>query len=256
MKLLLDIGNTRLKWAIWDGVRLEPGDAVSNGDCSVDRLTGLWRSVPKPESAWVASVADPALDGQVTASLRAVFGLEPTFVHSVTAACGVRNAYRKPRNLGVDRFLGLIATHAGSRQPAVVAGCGTALTLDALAADGKHLGGLIAPSPALMQRALRGNAARLGDAGEVRVVEMAVDTADAIESGTRLAAVALIERFVGIAAGRFGAQPSLVLTGGGATSVGEHLASPHRLEPQLVLAGLARLADSGDWNPTQADALQ
>ena len=256
MKLLIDIGNTRLKWAIWDGVRLAPGNAIANGECAVERLIETWRGISGPESAWVASVADPSLDARVATSIRAAFGLELAFVHSVASACGVRNAYPHPGHLGVDRFLGMIAVHAASRQAAVIVGCGTALTLDALAADGRHLGGLIAPSPALMQRALRGNAARLGDAGEVHVVEMADDTADAIESGTRLAAVALIERFVAVAVKRLGAQPALVLTGGGAADLSEHLTPPCTVESQLVLAGLARLADSGEWKPTRAGTLK
>ena len=245
MKLLIDLGNTRLKWALWDGAVLRPGAAVAHaGDQSVD-FAALWKDVESMDSVWVASVVAPALDDALVHALRARFSVESHFVRSRAQACGVRNAYAQPERLGVDRFLGLIAAHARAQQPSVVASCGTALTLDALAADGRHLGGLIAPGPALMQSALRGNTARLGESGAARVVELADNTTDAIESGSWLAAVALIERFVARASERFGAAPALILTGGGAQRLAEFVALPYRLDAELVLHGLARFAESG-----------
>ena len=211
MKLLIDMGNSRLKWATWDGVALQPGGAIDNDQASVEALSAVWNKLPALDSAWVASVAPPALDARVAESLQSARGLSAVFVHSVAAACGVRSAYEHPRRLGVDRFLAMIAVHASGGGPSVVAGCGTALTLDAVDAHGNHLGGLIAPSPALMQAALRGATARLGEPAAVNVVEMAGDTAEAIESGTRLAAVALVERFAAVAGGKMGAAPELVL---------------------------------------------
>jgi len=128
----------------------------------------------------------------------------------------------------------------------VIAGCGTALTLDAVGADGTHLGGLIAASPALAQAALRGGAARLGSAPPGRIVERADNTADAIESGTWFAAAALVERFVARMHRHFSFAPALVLTGGGAGQLGELLQSPYRIDSELVLRGLACLAASGE----------
>jgi len=155
----------------------------------------------------------------------------------------VRNAYAEPARLGVDRFLGLVAAHAEVTGPCVLAGCGTALTLDALDADGTHLGGLIAPSPTLMLDALAGATARLARPERARVGEIADNTADALQSGTKLAAVALIERFLARAGDRFGARATLVLTGGGSADLSALLAPAHRVEPDLVLRGLARFAD-------------
>lgn len=256
MKLLIDLGNSRLKWAIWNGSVLSPAGSIADAECTAQSLADLWRSIPIPDSVWVGSVAAPALDDLVATSLRDARRIGATFVHSVANACGVRNAYPQPRNLGVDRFLGMIAVRGRGGGPCVVVGCGTGLTLDALAADGRHLGGLIAPSPALMQRALRGNAARLGQPVAAPVVEIADDTAVAIESGTQLAAVSLIERFFGTATQRMGARPELILTGGGAIQLAPHLVLPHRIEAELVLQGLARLADSGEWDPTRVDSLK
>ena len=241
MKLLVDAGNTRLKWACWDGRTLGAPHAQAHG-AEVD-LSTLFTDIQNVETAWVASVAGAALEAGLAQVLRARFGIEPVFVRSTAAACGVRSAYAQPQRLGVDRFLGLIALHAQAQGPAVIASCGTALTLDALAVDGTHLGGLIAPSPQLMREALLGNTARLGDVSRASIVEIADNTADAVESGGWLAAAALVERFFKHAVTRFGVAPTLVLGGGGAPQLSALLALPHRIDAALVLRGLAHYAD-------------
>jgi type III pantothenate kinase len=243
MKLLIDLGNTRLKWALWDGAELHSGGAIAHaGERPLD-LDSVWQQVHGAEAAWVASVAAPALDVRLKQSLSAR-GISMQFVHSSAQACGVRNAYAQPERLGVDRFLSLIAAHANAREPTVIASCGTALTLDALAADGSHLGGLIAPAPDLMRAALLGHTARLGKLeSAARIVERADNTADAVESGCWLAAAALIERFVVRSTPTLGAAPALVLSGGGATRLAELVALPSRIDSELVLRGLALFAD-------------
>jgi len=247
MKLLVDIGNTRLKWALWDGRALRaPGSLPHAQGEKVDFAT-LLDALPAIEAAWVASVAATALDAALAQALQQRCGIDAEFVRSSAAACGVRNAYAQPERLGVDRFLCLIAAHAHAREAVVIAGCGTALTLDALSADGTHLGGLIAPAPDLMRSALLGNTARLGELPPSAVVEIADNTADAVHSGTWLAAAALVERFFARAGARFGAVPALVLSGGGAAALGALLPPtlPHRIDAELVLRGLALYADSG-----------
>jgi type III pantothenate kinase len=243
MKLLVDIGNTRLKWATWAGRALGGQGAHAHGaEDNVD-FVSLFKDIPKVDAAWIASVASPVLDMALAQALRARFGIEPVFVRSSATACGVHSAYAQPERLGVDRFLGLIAVHAQAQGPAVIASCGTALTLDALAVDGTHLGGLIAPSPELMRGALLGNTARLGDVAQASIVEIADNTADAVASGSWLAATALVERFFAHAVARFGVAPMLVLGGGGAAQLGALLALPHRIDAELVLRGLACYAD-------------
>jgi type III pantothenate kinase len=241
VKLLVDIGNTRLKWACWDGAHLHAGSSIAHGE-NVD-FAALFADAPRPVDLWVASVAAPAMDAALAQFARERWQREPHFVRSSANACGVRNAYAQPERLGIDRFLGLIAVHAAQPGAAVIAGCGTALTLDALAADGTHLGGLIAPAPELMRSALLGNTARLGNLPPAEVVEIATDTAAAVMSGSWLAAAALLERFAAQAAQRLGATPALILGGGGAGALSELIALPHRIDAALVLRGLAIYAD-------------
>lgn len=245
MKLLVDIGNTRLKAALWDGRNLRPlGATVHAGAAAPIDFVDLWKDAESVDAAAVASVAAPGLEQQLRASIAARFGVEPTFVASPGAACGVRNAYAEPARLGVDRFLALVAVHAESGVASVVAGCGTALTLDAMAADGTHLGGLIAPSPALMLDALTGATARLELPRGASVSEIADNTTDAMESGAWLAATALVERFVAAVAQRLGTAPRLTLTGGGAERLAPLIAVPARIQPDLVLRGLAIYSDT------------
>ncbi|MGH8040961.1 MAG: type III pantothenate kinase, partial [Rudaea sp.] len=144
MKLLVDAGNTRLKWALWDGVALHGMAAVANADRD---WSALWRDLHGIDAIWIASVAGAAANAALERTARERFGVTPVFVASRAHGSGVHNAYAKPERLGVDRFLGLVAAHARARAAAVIAGCGTALILDAVAADGTHLGGLIAPGP-------------------------------------------------------------------------------------------------------------
>ena len=255
MKLLIDLGNSRLKWALWDGAQLQRGSTLNHAaaaasaasagaDEEVD-FSALWKDVPPPLAIWVASVASNALEQRLTHSLSEHFVSPIRLARSPVAACGVRNAYSAPARLGIDRFLGLVAVHAQAQMATVVASCGTALTLDAVGADGVHLGGLIAPAPALMRSALLDHTARLGDLQSAPIAEFADTTAAAVESGTWLAAVALVERFVARAGARFGAAPALVLTGGGARRLAPLIEHEHRIEADLVLRGLARFADSG-----------
>jgi type III pantothenate kinase len=166
MKLLIDVGNTRLKSALWNGSRLEPLGATTHA-LSVDNvdLDALWTNAGEVTAIFVASVAGTSLEQRLVQSLGRQFALVPRFATSLASACGVTNAYAQPERLGIDRFLGLIALHADQPGPCVLAGCGTALTLDALAADGTHLGGLISASPALMIDALTGGTARLARRG-------------------------------------------------------------------------------------------
>ena len=243
MKLLIDLGNSRIKWATWTGDKLRPGQALDHVEKDNVDFSPLWKNLQKPDEIWVASVASPELETSLTQSLLERYDVSPRYVRSSAGVGGVHNAYAIPERLGVDRFLGLVALHAMQPVAAVLISCGTALTLDALDGQGRHHGGLIAPSPALMRDALLDRTARIGTVERARVVEFADNTADAVESGTWLAATALVERFVTRTASRFGTPPMIVFTGGAGARLASLTGLPHRLEEHLVLRGLAVYAD-------------
>jgi type III pantothenate kinase len=245
MRLLLDLGNTRLKWAL----QAQPDGWLARG--AVDWQEGLaaalasaWAGLPRPEQVIAASVVDAAREAQVAAMAERLFACTPTWLRTPAHACGVRNAYAEPQRLGVDRFLAMVAAHADGRAPCVLAGVGTAITLDALAADGRHLGGLIAPGPRLMQQSLLDATARVRPERPGEIVELADNTADAVASGCWLAAAALVERFATRSAARFGTAPALILGGGDATPLLPLLSLPAKLSQDGVLRGLAVWANA------------
>jgi len=254
MKLLIDLGNSRLKWALWNGTQLQRGSTLTHarsGDgelaegasAAVD-FSLLWKELPPVNAIWIASVAASTLEQTLTRSLNESFAVPVRYARSPAAACGVHNAYSAPARLGIDRFLGMVAAHRENAGAAVIASCGTALALDAVGADGRHLGGLIAPAPPLMRQALLERTARLGELTAAPITEFADTTAGAVESGTWLAAVALVERFARHAHAAFGMTPALILSGGGAKRLAPLLELEHRYEPDLVLRGLSHFADA------------
>jgi len=244
MKLLLDLGNTRLKWALRDGTGWAAQGAVSWNEDIVLALHDHWRGLPALHDVVGASVVDGQREAQVAAVVSTRFGHATRWLRTPAEACGVRNAYAEPARLGVDRFLAMVAAHAEGLAPCVLAGVGTALTLDALTADGQHLGGLIAPGPQLMQQSLLGATARVHVERPGQVLDVADNTPDAVASGCWQAAAALIERFVAHMAPSLGGAPTLVLGGGDAEALLPLVSVPARLSTDSVLRGLVVWSDA------------
>lgn len=239
---LFDLGNTRLKCAplTADG---KPGPVAALGHDAAGFIDALRAHLPAHgESACLASVASPALTAAVVQVLSERFR-RISLVRTQAAFAGVRVAYAAPAKLGVDRFLALVAAHARGRGPCLIAGVGTALTLDLLDADGRHHGGRIAPSPQLMREALHRAAAQLPATGG-DYVEFASDTEDALTSGCEGAAIALIERSLRSATQTLGARPRLLIHGGGADAL-LHALPDAEISPTLVLEGVAAWARAG-----------
>lgn len=239
MRLLLDLGNTRLKWALRHGDDWRASGAVGWHEDVAGTLAAAWSGQSPPEAVFGASVVDAPREASVAACVASAFGRAPHWLRTPAEACGVRNAYAEPQRLGVDRFLAMVAARADGLAPCVLAGAGTALTLDALAADGRHLGGLIAPGPRLMQQSLLGATAQVRPAHAGTIVEAADNTADAVASGCWLAAAALIERFAARMAPALGGAPALRLGGGDAEALLPLLNLPAQLAHDSVLHGLA-----------------
>lgn len=245
MNLLVDFGNTRLKWACQIGGRFGAGGVFAHAGVALDAmLESEWSSLPPPDRVVVASVVNPQHEQVFEAVVRRLFDRPARFVRSPSHALGIVNSYAQPGRLGVDRFLALAALHADAARNRVLIGCGTALTLDALRADGVHLGGLIAPSPQLMHEALGCSTARLGKTLG-KLVEIADSTDDAVQSGCVLAAVALVERFRRHAEEVLGTPVTLSGDGGGIDELLPLLPDLQR-ERDLVLRGLALWAAHED----------
>lgn len=244
---LFDLGNTRLKCA-----PLRPdggiGEVIAVAHDGIALAPGWADALPERfEAAFVASVAPVALRVALLEALgRRCRRISRAFTQAHFG--DVTIAYPQPQGLGVDRFLALLAARARGAQPWLVVGVGTALTIDLLDAAGRHRGGRIAPSPMLMRQALHTRAAQLPERGG-RYVEFANDTDDALASGCEGAAVALIERSLRSATALLGAQPGLLLHGGGGAALQPHF-NDAVAAPTLVLQGLAR------WACVECDVLR
>ncbi len=244
MKLLVDLGNTRLKWAL-AGRGYETGSvrALEWTPRVADNLARDWSPLPRPEGVWVASVVDDAREASVAAAVHKRFGQTVHWVRTPRQACGVTTAYADPSTMGVDRFLGLVAAHVEGHAPCVLVSCGTALVVDALAAGGRHLGGLIAPGAGLMQQAVLGATARVRPREPGQLVDIATSTADALTSGSWQACAALVDRFVDRVQSRLHGEPRVLLGGGGAGVLEALLEHAVTRYPDAVLKGLAAWAD-------------
>jgi type III pantothenate kinase len=239
MKLLLDLGNTRLKWALQQGDGWLAQGSVAWDEPVEGILSEAWSTVPLPTAVYGASVVDAAREQQLAACVAGAFRAEVTWLRTPAIACGVRNAYAEPQRLGVDRFLAMVAAYADGCAPCVVVSVGTALTLDALTADGRHLGGLIAPGPQLMQQSLLDATARVRPERPGEILDLADNTADAVASGCWQAAAALVDRFATRMAGRLDGASTLILGGGDAERLAPLLSLPTQLSHDAVLRGLA-----------------
>ena len=245
MQLLIDIGNSRLKWATVVSGAIAARGAVAHAGSNIgDALLREWTALPPVRRICVASVAPLAFDTDIEATARSRFGIEPEFLRSPASALGIRSAYAEPQRLGIDRFLGLVAIHAVEKRAQVLVGVGTAMTLDALDADGTHLGGWILPSPALMRESVLARTARVGVADGV-LADFADNTADGLYSGSLHAARGAVERFVANTARELGAWPAVVLTGGGADEIAPLLPGAER-RADLVVEGLALWAGAAE----------
>lgn len=227
--LLVDLGNSRAKWA-W----LEQGQP---GAMQAGTLAELLQ-LPPPSQVWLSCVA-------ASAQLVQLQQAWPTSVchvmSSEVAAGGVINGYREPQRLGVDRWLALVAARQLCRAPQLVVDAGTALTIDLLDEFGQHKGGWILPGLQLLQRALIGGTAAVRPQGSVAVEGFGRDTAAAVGRGCQQMLLGAVRQAQ--AEGRkllaTACKPRLLLSGGDGPLLAELLAEPCLLVPDLVLRGLA-----------------
>ena len=251
MKLLLDMGNSRLKWA-WSSAEglVRAGCATHRGRDLSAVLTELLGGSDCPDEVRVANVAGSAAGAMIAEAVHVRFGLGPVFACSPDMACGITNGYRDPSQLGVDRWLAMCAAWQMFPGPLCVVDAGTAVTIDVMAADGIHSGGLILPGIALMATALRqqtGDLNRVAGpalsqgmliAGAQDRYSLGSDTASAIRLGAVRSIAALVADCLASRNGT-GEGMKLMITGGDGAQLAQVLDAPGTWCPNLVLEGLA-----------------
>ena len=242
--LAIDVGNTRLKWAQYASP--QPGAGlIAHGAVFLETIDTLadtdWKGLVPPSSMLGCVVAGEGVKRRVEEQLE-LWDIEPRWVVSAREACGVSNGYDHPNRLGVDRWVAMIgAWHRvlalGRARPVLVVMVGTAVTVDAVDAQGHFLGGLILPGFGLMLRALEmGTAGLKAPTGEA--VDFPTNTSDALMSGGANALAGAIERQHGLLSRRTGQAPLLYMTGGAAIKLAPTTGLTFETVDSLIFEGL------------------
>jgi type III pantothenate kinase len=249
MRLLaLDIGNTRLKWALYE--QAAPGASPSHSGAvfleTIDDLAESdWRQLPAPDMTLGCVVAGEAVRLRVEQQLE-LWDLTPRWVVPGAQQAGVTNGYEHPSRLGADRWVAMIGArwHVLSRglpRPALVVMVGTAVTVDAVDTEGRFLGGLILPGFGLMLKALEmGTAGLKVPTGDV--VEFPTNTSDALMSGGAYAIAGAVRRQYRRLQARCGQDPLLLMGGGAAVKLAPITDLPIEMIDTLIFDGLLAIA--------------
>lgn len=249
MMLLIDIGNTRLKWAIHDAHALGTMQAASHAGWNSAAIQAqVLSALPRPQRVLVSNVGGEAIGRALIEALAARWSLTPEFAVTTAAVAGVRCGYAIPSQLGIDRWLGVIAAYHMQKDAACVVNIGTAMTVDGVDASGQHLGGCIVPGPDLAMHSLLSSTS---DIAKLALQHTPDGSASTLFADNTLAGVCqgvaymlafLTERAVSDMHARWGRAPVLIVSGGASERIVPLLRVAHRVVPDLVLRGLAVLA--------------
>lgn len=250
MILLIDIGNSRIKWASLIKGKLEHlGDASRGKDLgalAVD-LNQHWRKIKKPGAVLVSNVAGSAYADALAAWTLEHWQVQPRFIVAEHSAFNVSNAYTRPERLGADRWAALIAARRHAGGAVCIVDAGTAVTIDVLSERGIHQGGLIIPGLAMMRRALLDQTQAIFPAtaapASSDVSLLARDTQDGVNGGTLYALVAVIDRVTADVRTELDTELTRIITGGDADTLLPLLGGHYHHYPELVLEGLAVIAE-------------
>ncbi len=247
MDLLLDIGNTRIKWAMCDAGVLHGAGAIEHGK-GVTGVNAMLDAIEQaPVGIMAANVAGDRFGALVGGAVQERWDLPVRFAVTQPQAGSVRNGYEDYRQLGIDRWLAIIAAANQFAGSICIVDAGTAVTIDTISSAGLHHGGYIIPGLDLMRQSLSKQTGDLGRfVDDVQQPEIGLSnhgapghgTAAAINDGTLAAVCSLVNHCVS-EAGEDGNPPTLVMTGGDAERLIPHLEAGARHQPQLVLEGLA-----------------
>ena len=246
--LALDVGNTRLKWAQYDapvvGAKLLATGAVFLEN--IDRLSEEdWRDLAEPSAILGCVVAGDAIKRRVADQME-IWDAPARWVISSPEEAGLTNGYDHPARLGPDRWVAMIGAHhrllaRGMRKPCLVVMVGTAVTVEAIDASGKFLGGIILPGHGIMLRALESGTAGLHvPTGEVQ--DFPTNTSDALTSGGTFAIAGAVQRMVDNITRSCGEAPECIMTGGAGWKMAPSMTIEFELVENLIFDGLLEIA--------------
>ncbi len=248
--LLLDVGNTRLKWGVLDDGNIRRTGHISQEKLREQGLSAVTTKLPRRvDAVSVSNVVGTSFATRLSGVLGMHCNADVHFARSERRGWGVTNGYRQPRRLGVDRWVAMVGAWAETGSACLIVDAGTALTLDALDDDGVHLGGQIIPGAETMFESLstatsdipRVAASSKQSSGDLKM--FGANTAAAVREGAQNAVTGAIERAIRTLRSN-DYDPTIILTGGGASRILGALEETPVHSPNLVLSGLAHMLEN------------
>jgi len=240
MNIYIDAGNTNIKCLL---------SYESSEECLVipsaqfkEGLTQLFADCIDVDQIWVSSVLSNDFNSWLAEFADGLGFSKPVFVQSEKTCCGVSIGYEAPEQFGVDRFLALLAAYHNNKQDQIVIDVGTAITVDAMLATGKHLGGVIIPGYQTMQNALIRSASSIGENTQGLLNIYSKNTTDALTTGCYYAVSEGINGVIRQMGQNFERPPQITLTGGGAGLFKSEIKGDVTYFENLVLDGLKVMA--------------
>lgn len=247
--LLVDIGNTRVKWALAEaGVLTTPARAAPHAE--IDSVFSEWAALGSPPSAVsVVNVNPGPIAKQIIQWTAQHWQRVPEVYRSGQADARIEVAYPVPEQLGADRWLAMVAARAHGHLPACIIDAGSATTVDLVHANGQHEGGLILAGLAAQAAGLQAITPGLpvmdrpGPVDNPEQFEcFATSTPAALASGSLRGTAAALDGLIGQARQAVAEPLTVIMTGGDALSLRAFMAEKTEYRPDLVLEGLARLS--------------
>ncbi len=243
MNLLLDIGNSSVNWVLQEQDEFASGGAFSYEKNNLEQsLQENLLFLEKPSSVLVSNVAGVKVSNSLNSWVKKQWQQELWQPCVSTKFKDLKNSYSDVQQMGLDRWLAMVAGWEEHQTALCLVGCGTALTIDVIDSSGEHLGGYIVPGIELMQRALVSSTEQINVVVNNKAsLEYAKDTQAAINNGAFLAAVSMIDHVRDKFANESKCKPKCIISGGMAELIKPFLDYPFEYEPNLVLTGLSML---------------
>jgi len=244
MNLLVDSGNSFIKWALANKDTL-----VTEGRCATMSVAGLydaWQGYDAPEKVVVANVVGKRVEDEISKVASSLWQLDAEFVVASQNCCGLINSYHKPEQLGVDRWMAMVAAFQMADGPVIVVDCGTAVTIDLIDERGLFVGGTIMPGMNAAFQSLKTGTDAVeqfnATSGPVSATEKS--TEGGVCAGTLLGLAGGVERIIREQLSLVAKAPVICMTGGDAEKLIPYLTISVDLQADLVLQGL-RILVSG-----------
>lgn len=243
MNLLLDIGNSSVNWVVQEQDRFTSSGVFryTKNNFEQDVRENLLFS-EKPSEVWVSNVAGNQVFNTLNDWIEEHWQIKCWQPRVSAQYKALKNSYGDTEQMGLDRWLAMVAAWEMKQTALCLVGCGTALTIDLIDVRGQHLGGYIIPGIELMQKTLVNNTVQINTGiKNIPSIDYARDTQAAVNNGAFLAAVAMIDRVFEMFSDESNAEVKCIISGGMANSIQSLLNHPFEYEPNLVLMGLSIL---------------